>query len=93
MNSEYLISFLALSETERQLKTQFKREAWLSHYSNNINYFNSTNSQKTFTQTFCANVQEQIAAEEEGEEQFVLLKERATHVAVQVVGKGVNQVS
>lgn len=53
-----------------------------SQYSNNTNFFINIDSQKRFTQIFSAHVQEQIAAEEKGEEQFVLFKERATHIAV-----------
>lgn len=38
------------------------------------------------------NLQEQVTAEEEGEEEFVLLKQRAADVAVEVVGKMTVQV-
>ena len=36
---------------------------------------------------------EQVAAENEGEEQFVLFEQRAAHVAVEVVGEVVTQVA
>ena len=38
-------------------------------------------------------LQKKVGAEDEGEEEFVLLKQGATHVTVQVVGEVVNQVS
>lgn len=38
------------------------------------------------------NLQEQVTAEEEGEEEFVLLEQRAADVAVEVVGKMTVQV-
>lgn len=81
MNSKYLISFLALIKRETEIKHGLKR-MHCSQYSNNTNFFNNIDSQKRFTQIFSAHVQEQIAAEEKGEEQFVLFKERATDIAV-----------
>lgn len=75
MNSEYIISFLALLRQRDSQKPSIKD--LLSQYSNNID------KKYIFkVSVSCSNLQEQITAEEEGEEQFVLLKERATHVTV-----------
>lgn len=48
---------------------------------------------QTILSSCCKHLQEQIAAEEEGKEKFVLLKQGSTDITVQAVGKAIIQVS